>query len=219
MPEETTGLQGQEKEFDSLLELTHRPLSQRVMRVLSWGLIIVVVLIILAGFVLGINPLELLFVIGWMILMIFAVRFSYAGSASNSLVQILLPQAAAISLGAGLVIGGAPLVESIEGGPFELTIINNQPEEFACTVPLINSEIVIPPGEERTLLLPAVTCTVRHDGSTIVITGAYGMEHALTVQSDTILFFDGEPFEPGDSVTLTSSGQKDHTLIIASTGS
>lgn len=194
-----------------------RRLSRRVMKVLAWGLIFIVVLVILGGFILGKNPLELVFVVGWMVLMVLAIRFSYA-SPSDSLFQTLLPQAAAISLGAGLVIGGAPVTEVLEGGPFELTIINNRPEVFVCYVPLINSEISIPPGEERTLVLPAVACTVQHEGDVIRIRGAYGMEHSIPVRPDTVIIFDGSPFDPGDSCVLSPTGQRAHTLIITSAG-
>jgi|GEM_PF-1977365 len=195
---------------------TPRKLSRRVMRILAWGLIFVIVLIILGGFILGINPLELVFVIGWMILMILAVRISYTGLASGSVVQTLLLHAAAISLGAGLVIGGAPVVEVIGGGPFELTVVNNYPDELACDISLIHSRITIPPGESRVLVLPAVACTVQHGGDVVLVRSAYGIEHSFPVKPDIIIVFDGDRIDPGDSFVLSPSGRRDHTLIIAS---
>lgn len=92
-------------------------ISSRAKTLMTLAFIIAVILVLAASFILGLSLAATAFLVGWTVLMAFALRFAQKIPEGNAAAKVAMTRVAAFTLGAALSIGWAPVVDVAFGGP------------------------------------------------------------------------------------------------------
>lgn len=185
-------------------------ISPRAKTLMTLAFIIAVLLILVAAAILGLSLAATAFLVGWTVLMAFALRFAQSIPEGSVVPKLALTRIAAFTLGAALSIGGAPVVDQILEGPAHLTIENNCNQYLEYDL----MGVSISPGGSQTLEIPGIAVTVENKEDSISVSGPYGQKVDFPTREGVDIIIDGQTLRPGDSRRIDLGDGKDHRLTI-----
>jgi hypothetical protein len=183
--------------------------SRRAANLMTIALVVAIILVGAASLILGLTVASIVFLIGWLILMIVFIRFAQSLPAISVVPQSVLRGVAAVSLGAALSIGGGTVADLAIRGPVQLTIHNY------CPTPLVYEPLgieVAAYGSQTIEVLP-VTVIVRREESRIFVR-AFGLELPFVLPENVDVSFDGRLIEPRAPLRVNLREREAHELII-----
>ena len=186
--------------------------SRRATIVLTILFILAIILILLAYLILNLDPVQALKLVVWLILMMAVLFISRMLPNSQVFLKSLLANIAAFSLGAGIAIGGLPVIKlvlSLAGlAPTFLIIQNN------CTDPIINDSwgLDVQAFGTEAVPVPALSFTLERETGALM---AKALQRQANIPlSDCVdLRIDGQALKPGNSVSLDFQDGRNHTVI------
>jgi hypothetical protein len=168
--------------------------------------------VLLAYLILNLDPVQALKLVVWLILMVAVLYVSRMLPDSQVFLKSLLANLAAFSLGAGIAIGGAPVIKlviSLAGlAPTFLIIQNNcsdaiTDESWGLNVQAFGSKAVP---------VPAISFTLEREKG-VLVAKALQREANIPLSDCVDLSIDGKTLQPGNSVSLDFQDERNHTVI------
>lgn len=186
-------------------------LSRLAVNVMTALFAVTIILILLAAVILGLSLGTVAFLVGWLVCMMLLFRIARTLPPAHALPKFLLTIVGAASLGAGLSIGGGPVIGFTAQRSVQLSIDNR------CNTALIYDQLQlnVPAHGVQTIAIPAVAMTVEREGGQVVVRGAYDREFRLANPQNATLTFDGKAIGPAMSQTFNLWEQQQHQLIVA----
>ncbi|HNX39375.1 MAG TPA: hypothetical protein PKK11_02240 [Methanothrix sp.] len=194
------------------------PISRRMALLLSFLFVLAGILILLASFLLNLDFSQTAMLLGWMAAMLLSLWMARLLPQSLSLARSVLMGAATVSLGAGLALGGAPVVEYVAtGGTNDIIIQNN------CDTPIGYMNFQVPAGSKISLPLPAVSFDMGRRGNELSVKSqalpaleALGWKIPLNTSLNHCqrILIDGQPLNSGDSVSIDALSGRNHNITI-----
>lgn len=184
-------------------------ISRRTANLMTIALVVAIILIGAGALILALGLVAVIFLIGWLILMIIFIRVARSLPVTSVVPKSILMGVAMVSLGAALSMGGGPVVEFVTGGPVRrLVIHNNCSIPFA--VPALN--IDVPANGSQTMPVPAVSVTIRREQEKICV--GTTLEEYCFYSYDADITLNGQPIRSGDSLSINLQEQEEHSLVI-----
>jgi len=198
----------------SLLDLTRRrpeqiPISRRAASLMTIALIVAIILVGVAALILGLTVSSIVFLIGWLILMIIFIRIARALPLTRLALRSILGGIAAVSLGAALSMGGGTVLGFVTQGPVQLTIHND------CPTPMLYEPlgIDIPPHRSQTIEVPPMIVTVGQEDDQVFLR-LFGLQLPFDLPENVEVIFDGQLIEPGIPLRADLRKRERHELLI-----
>ena len=186
--------------------------SRRATIVLTVLFILAIILISLAYLILNLDPVQTLVLVVWLVLMMAVLFISRTLPDSQVFLKSLLANLAAFSLGAGLAIGGAPVIKlvlSVAGlAPTFLIIQNN------CSDPLTDESwgLNVQAYGSQAVPVPAISFTLEREKG-VLVARAVQRKASIPLGDCVDLRIDGKTLEPGNPITLDFQDGMNHTII------
>ena len=186
--------------------------SRRAMLVLTVLFILAIILVLLAYLILNLDPMQALKLVVWLILMMAVLYISRTLPDSQVFLKSLLANLAAFSLGAGIAIGGMPVIKlvlSLAGAAPTFLIIQNN-----CSDPIINESwgLDVQAFGSEAVPVPAVSFTLER-GEGVLVAKALQRQADIPLGDCIDLRIDGKALQPGGSVGLDFQDGRNHTII------
>lgn len=186
--------------------------SRRATIVLTVLFILALILISLAYLILNLDPVQTLVLVVWLVLMMAVLFISRTLPDSQVFLKSLLANLAAFSLGAGLAIGGAPVIKlvlSVAGlAPAFLIIQNN------CSDPLTDESwgLNVQAYGSQAVPVPAISFTLEREKG-VLVARAVQRKASIPLGDCVDLRIDGKTLEPGNQITMDFQDGMNHTII------
>jgi hypothetical protein len=187
------------------------PISRRAAFILSILFLLVSILIMLASIIMDIDIMQTATLLGWLAVMILSLWVARSLPESGMLARSLLTGAATVSLGAAIVIGGAPVVQfAMMGGTTDILIQNN------CDTPLAYADydLFVPAHGQNSTKFPAVSFTLERSGNQLIAKSQGQKIINGTIDGCKEISVDGQLLRSGDSIALKLQEQKSHVISI-----
>lgn len=175
------------------------------------------ILILLASILLNLDFSETAMLLGWMAAMLLSLWMARLLPQSLSLARSVLMGAATVSLGAGLALGGAPVVELVAtGGTNDIIIQNN------CDTPIGYMNFQVPANGIKPLKLPA-SFELERSGDELRVRSqalpaleSLGWEIPLNASLNRCqrVIVDGKPLNSGDKIAIDGQSGRAHNITI-----
>ena len=186
--------------------------SRRATLVLTVLFILAIILVLLAYLILNLDPVQALVLVVWLVLMMAVLFISRMLPDSQVFLKSLLANLAAFSLGAGIAIGGAPVIKlvlSLAGlAPTFLIIQNN------CSDPITNESwgLDVQAFGSQAVPVPAISFTLEREKG-VLVARAVQREASIPLSDCVDLRIDGKTLQPGNPIILDFQDGMNHTII------
>lgn len=186
-------------------------ISRRATIVITALLIFSILLVILASLMLNLSMAQILALLVLLVLMIVALLLARSLPDTSVALKPLIANVAAFSLGAALVIGGAPVVSfASAAGTADLTIENN------CANPILYADmnVNVPAFGSQVIAVPAVSFIIERGEANVTARALSTQSFEVPLTGGREISVDGIRLSPGDSVRLDLLDGGPHTIRV-----